>query len=120
MTFDLILEYFLIFRFIYCAGCYSVKHGVRARARSLGPTDYKIIKSTDDNKKCLACQGQVFESEVEKLNTPFGLYHRACFRCVTCNLALTSPDNARKFNGKIHCKQCFDRYLSTLVFLIDV
>ena len=106
---------FSFFRFIYCAGCYSVKHGVRARARSLGPTDYKIIKPTDDNKKCLACQGQVFESEVEKLNTPFGLYHRACFRCVTCNLALTSPDNARKFNGKIHCKQCFDRYLSHYV-----
>ena len=109
---------FSFFRFIYCAGCYSVKHGVRARARSLGPTDYKIIKPTDDNKKCLACQGQVFESELEKLNTPFGLYHRACFRCVTCNLALTSPDNARKFNGNIHCKQCFDRYL--FHYVLDV
>ena len=106
----LIISFFQIFRFIYCAGCYSVKHGVRARARSLGPTDYKIIKPIDEARKCMTCQGQVFESEAEKLTTPFGLYHKACFRCVTCNLGMTSPDNARKFNGSIHCKQCYDRY----------
>ena len=94
-------------RCIYCAGCYSVKYGIRSRASSCGPMDYKSIKSADKSRSCSCCQGQVFDSD-EKMATPFGLYHRACFRCKSCNLGMTSSDNARKYNGAVYCKQCFD------------
>ena len=94
---------------IYCAGCYATKYGVRSRAQSLGPMDYKSIKASDASKKCMQCAGQVFEAE-EKLATPYGLYHRACFRCVDCNLALeTSIDRAMKYEQKMYCRQCCDR-----------
>ena len=94
---------------IYCAGCYATKYGVRSRAASLGPLDYQSIKSSDASKRCMQCSGQVFEAE-EKLVTPYGLYHRACFRCVDCNLALeTSIDRAQKYDQKLYCRQCCDR-----------
>jgi hypothetical protein len=95
---------------IYCAGCYSISFGVRSRSKSCGPVDYKSIKSFDITKSCQTCNGQVFEASDEKMATPIGLFHKACFRCSSCQVAMgSSPDIARRFKDKIYCRQCADR-----------
>ena len=97
-------------KFIYCAGCYSANFGVRSRAKSCGPVDFKSIKPKDESNACKSCLGQVFEFE-ERLSTSFGLFHKACFRCSSCSILLeSSVDSAKKCHGKICCRQCFDRW----------
>lgn len=56
---------------------------------------------------CVHCDKKVYF--VEKLEIDGLLFHKACFRCATCNTKLTARTYA-KASGNVYCKAHYDQH----------
>ena len=56
---------------------------------------------------CVHCDKKVYF--VEKLEIDGLLFHKACFKCATCNTKLT-PRTYAKANGNVYCKSHYDQH----------
>ena len=121
-------------REIYCSACYSLEFGTKARsmpragkfrnARSVSipklfsNQDDMLARSTvetwvikaekGDQDCCPKCDGKVFDAE--KMVTAAGYwYHKNCFRCIECERLLDSLTNNDGPDGRLYCKQCYNK-----------
>ena len=75
-----------------------------APAPAAEPPKPKVKRQGD---YCVHCDKKVYF--VEKLEIDGLLFHKACFKCATCNTKLT-PRTYAKANGNVYCKSHYDQH----------